>query len=200
MSNFGETRPVAGAVLVGGSSTRMGTDKALIEIDGAPMAQRCTQALAAAGLSPVLIVGGESRSFEGWETVHVADLWPGEGPLGGIITAFQSIDADLLMVVPCDLVNPSAEAIARIIEMVGTHDVAVPIIDGRAQWLFSIWQRRALSVLEEEFRGGTRSIRSAVSALDLCRVVVGRVPYELDPYVDADTPDQLKARRPSSGG
>jgi len=191
---------VAGAVLVGGSSTRMGTDKALIEIDGTPMAQRCTQALAAAGLSPVLIVGGEPRSFEGWDAVHVDDQWAGEGPLGGIISAFRSVDTDLLMVVPCDLVNPSAEAIALMIEMVGSHDVAVPIIDGRAQWLFSIWQRRALSVLEAEFSGGTRSIRSAVSALDLCRAVVHRATDEPDPYLDADTPDQLRARRPSSGG
>ena len=199
MSNIGDSRPVAGAVLVGGSSTRMGTDKALLEIDGTPMALRCAKELEASGLSPVLIVGGESRAFEGWDTDHVDDRWPGEGPLGGIITAFQNIDTDLLMVLPCDLLNPSAEAIAPLIEMVGTHDVAVPIIDGRAQWLISIWQRRALSVLETEFRKGTRSIRSAVSALDLCRAVVHRLPDEPDPYLDADTPDQLRARGPISG-
>jgi len=178
----------------------MGTDKALIEIDGTPMARRCALALRAAGLSPVLIIGGDARAFEGWKAVHVADEWPGEGPLGGIITAFRHVRADLLMVVPCDLLDPTAESIVEIMNAVGSHDAVVPVVAGRKQWLFSIWHRRSSPVLEAEFGRGARSIRSAAAKLDVCYPVVTRSPAGPDPYSDADTPGQLRARRPRSAG
>ncbi len=40
---------LAGAVLTGGSSTRMGADKALVEVDGVAMAARVAHALRASG-------------------------------------------------------------------------------------------------------------------------------------------------------
>jgi len=200
VSDIADPPLVAGAVLVGGSSRRMGTDKSLIEIDGAPMAQRCAIALRAAGASPVLIVGGDSTAYESWDAVHVADEWPGAGPLGAIITAFRKISADLLMVVPCDLLDPAAESIEDVIKTIGSHDAVVPIVAGRQQWLFSVWHRRALPVLEAEFARGTRSIHSAASTLDLYCPVVVQDADGPDSYSDADTPDQLGARRPRSAG
>ena len=48
-----------GAVLCGGASRRMGTDKALVEVDGVPMAERVAGALHAGGCAPVVFVGGD---------------------------------------------------------------------------------------------------------------------------------------------
>ena len=50
--------PVAGAVLVGGASRRMGRPKALIEVDGSPMVVRVAAALSAGGCAPVRLIGG----------------------------------------------------------------------------------------------------------------------------------------------
>lgn len=200
MNDIADPLAPAGAVLVGGASRRMGTDKALIEINGTPMARRCAQALRMAGASPVLIVGGESGPYESWNVVHVADEWPGAGPLGAIITAFRNVSADLLMVVPCDLLDPAAGSIEDVINKIGSHDAVVPIVAGREQWLFSAWHRRALPVLEAKFDRGARSIRSAASALDLCCPVVSQGADGPDSFSDADTPDELRARRPRSAG
>lgn len=178
----------------------MGTNKALIEIDGTPMALRCVQALREAGATPVFMVGGISSDFEGWGVEHIADNWPGEGPLGAIVTAFGSVDASLLMVVPCDLLDPSPDAIEAICDLIGSHDAVVPIVDGREQWLFSLWTRRALHHLEAAFERGSRSIRSAVSGLDLHCPVVRRTGEGPGAYADADTPEQLMARRPRPTG
>jgi len=49
----------AGFVLAGGLSSRMGTDKALVEFDGQPMICRAIEILRAAGL-PVSIAGARS--------------------------------------------------------------------------------------------------------------------------------------------
>ncbi|WP_434127450.1 molybdenum cofactor guanylyltransferase, partial [Enterococcus faecium] len=53
----------AGAVLTGGDSRRMGTDKALIEVDGGPLARRVANALRAAGADPVIAVGGDLEAL-----------------------------------------------------------------------------------------------------------------------------------------
>ena len=49
----------AGAVLCGGRSSRMGTDKAFVELAGVAMVQRVAAALATAGCAPVVLVGGD---------------------------------------------------------------------------------------------------------------------------------------------
>jgi molybdopterin-guanine dinucleotide biosynthesis protein A len=49
--------PVAGAVLVGGASRRMGRTKALIDVDGSPMVMRVATALGTAGCTPVRLIG-----------------------------------------------------------------------------------------------------------------------------------------------
>lgn len=49
---------VAAVVLAAGSSTRMGRNKLLLEIDGEPMARRAVRAALEAGLDPVIVVLG----------------------------------------------------------------------------------------------------------------------------------------------
>ena len=76
-----------GAVLAGGASPRMGRDKALIEIDGVAMVTIAVEALRAAGAADVWVVGGDRGAIEALGHRWVPDLHPGEGPLGGVITA-----------------------------------------------------------------------------------------------------------------
>ncbi len=52
---------VAGIVLAAGSSTRMGRNKLLLELDGATVARRAAQTACSAGLAPVVVVTGHER-------------------------------------------------------------------------------------------------------------------------------------------
>jgi molybdopterin-guanine dinucleotide biosynthesis protein A len=45
------------AILIGGDSSRMGTDKATYEIDGVPMAQRVADAATSAGAASMACYG-----------------------------------------------------------------------------------------------------------------------------------------------
>ncbi|TML12241.1 MAG: hypothetical protein E6G39_12150 [Actinobacteria bacterium] len=85
-----------GAVLAGGSSSRMGRDKALIEVAGEPLVQRVARALTAAGAERVVVIGGDRRRIEALGLEVVADRFPGEGPLGGVLTAMSAIDAPVM--------------------------------------------------------------------------------------------------------
>src|SRR5215469_13627088 len=77
----------AAFVLAGGGSTRFGSDKALVQVDGKPMLVRLCAMLRGVTSSVAIIGSGEKYGSFGVECV--ADQWPGEGPLGGIITALM---------------------------------------------------------------------------------------------------------------
>ncbi len=98
----------SGAVLCGGRSTRMGRDKAMVEVDGVPMAGRVAAALRAAGCHPVLAIGGDAPALAAIGLDAVADDHPGEGPLGGILTALRCFEpmpasAQAVVIVSCDV-------------------------------------------------------------------------------------------------
>jgi molybdopterin-guanine dinucleotide biosynthesis protein A len=168
----------------------MGRDKALIEIDGEPMAARVAAALREAGAREVVVVGGADELADLGLRL-VPDESPGEGPLGGVLTALAAVPDDVVLVVSCDLVAPSAAAMAATVAALSAEaDVAVPTSpEAPPQWLHTAWRRSAGPELRPRFADGERSIGRAVKAVGLR---IAWVPA-LDPaaLADADRPEEL---------
>ena len=83
----------------------MGRDKALIEVDGVPMARRVADALEEGRADPVLCIGGDQAALEALGLEFLADDRPGEGPLGGLLTALEWAEGmpwDAVVVSACD--------------------------------------------------------------------------------------------------
>src|SRR5262245_1565825 len=97
-----DRRSFSGAVLTGGASRRMGRDKALVEVDGRPMAGRVAAALREAGAAEVQAIGGDAAGLGELGLDVVPDRFPGEGPLGGIVTALSAASQPVTVVVACD--------------------------------------------------------------------------------------------------
>ena len=111
--SVGENRLRIGAyVLAGGGSTRFGSDKALAELGGRPMLARMLGVVDyAASLEELackaLVIGAAQKYGAVW-TVCVEDRWPGEGPLGGIVTALlytreNKPECEWNLIVSCDM-------------------------------------------------------------------------------------------------
>jgi molybdopterin-guanine dinucleotide biosynthesis protein A len=167
----------------------MGRDKALLEVDGRPMALRVADALAGAGASEVFCVGGDPTL--GSYGLHVVrDEHPGEGPLNGLVTALRYAADDLVVVLACDLLAPSVAALERLVGAATEQPARaaiVPIVGGRAQWLHAAWRRDVcLSWLASAFEVGERSVHGAAAGLD-----VSLVADEGPGFADADAPGDL---------
>lgn len=80
---------MVGAVLTGGASRRMGRTKALIEIDGVPMAGQVAAALRDVGCSSVVAYGGDPVELEPLGLPVLPDQYPGSGPLGGVLGVLE---------------------------------------------------------------------------------------------------------------
>src|SRR5271156_5541718 len=92
---------VAGFILAGGASSRMGRDKALLELGGVPLIVRTARLVESVVGSATVV--GDSAAFRALGLRTIADDWPGTGPLGGIATALRASSAPWSLVVACDL-------------------------------------------------------------------------------------------------
>ncbi len=175
------------AVLAGGASRRMGTDKAALMVDGETMAERVATAARRAGAVVVVQIGGTSSTM----TV-VPDRWPGQGPLGGIITALANCASPWIFVGACDLPGLDEFAIRLLTAQMSRHVDVVMAVTDRREPLCALWRvAGALDPLATQFGMGERAVHRAVSAL---RVV--EVPGEFRSLHNVNTPEELvEARR-----
>lgn len=183
------TRDVAGAVLTGGASRRMGTDKALLVVGGVALATRVGATLEAAGCAPVWCQGGDRPALESLGLVVAADDEPGEGPLAAVCSALRLADGEVV-VAACDLPDLTAAVVTAVMEpSLADHDVAVAVADGRRQ-LLARWSPSALETLSALVG---RGVRSYLAALDELRVV----DVDVDPSAmhNVNRPDQLRDSR-----
>jgi molybdopterin-guanine dinucleotide biosynthesis protein A/rhodanese-related sulfurtransferase len=179
----------AGAVLCGGLSRRMGTDKAFVEVAGVPMVERVTTALARAGCDPVVLVGGDHVLLARTGREVVADRWPGAGPAGAVVTALEASTAEIVVVASCDLPLLDPAAVGALIGALRADPglgVAVATTD-QPQLSLTAWRRDvAAAPLRERWRRGARSLRELVAAVPSEGVALA--PEALR---NVNTPDQL---------
>jgi molybdopterin-guanine dinucleotide biosynthesis protein A len=149
----------------------MGRDKAVLAVDGRAMAVRVADALWSGGCRPVHVVGGDEAALAALGLVTVADEAPGEGPLGGIITAVRQAAGSGVVVAACDLPWLDERTVRDVADALGGHDVAVARTD-RIEPLCAMWSGSALAVLERLFADGVRAVHRVFDELDVVTVDV----------------------------
>lgn len=89
-------------ILAGGKSSRMGTDKGLVQIKEVPMIERVINAVVKAGITNVIIVSGNSE-YEKFGFPVYPDIFPEKGPLGGIYTGLLKSTTNKNLILSCDI-------------------------------------------------------------------------------------------------
>jgi molybdopterin-guanine dinucleotide biosynthesis protein A len=162
----------------------MGRDKALLPFNGSTLVQSVAEAVrAAAGI--VSLVGNPAR--DGLLS-YVPDLYPGEGPLGGIISALEHSRADWNLIVACDMPRISAGFLGQLLDAAESceGDALVPAgASGRPEPLCAVYHRGALRGLSAAF---ARSVRKIAVALQEVRTVTWPVS-EVAYFQNVNTPE-----------
>ena len=164
---------VAGAVLAGGQNRGMGRTKALIDVGGLPMATRVANALAAAGCRDVVLVGGDPTELASLCLAVVADQYPREGPVGGVLTALHHHrTATHVVVAACDLPGLTAGAVQRLLDAVTTATDVVVAMTDRLEPVLAVWNVDTIATIEAAFATGTRALHDILALFDIATVAV----------------------------
>jgi molybdenum cofactor guanylyltransferase len=163
---------VKGYVLAGGGSTRFGQDKALVEFDGQPMLLRMRELLSGV-VGDVTVIAAEAK-YASIGVQSVADQWPGEGPLGGIITALAlsaraTRPIQWNIVIGCDMPFLTPDSIMFLAERASASaaEVIVPRSASGLEPLCACWKTGAHQKLQGAFDKGVRKITEAMKQLDM---------------------------------
>ncbi|MEL6891189.1 MAG: molybdenum cofactor guanylyltransferase [Actinomycetota bacterium] len=173
---------IAGVVLAGGASRRMGRDKALVEVGGRPMAAHVLDALRANGFDGPIVYGGDPGALASLEVPVLPDAHPGEGPVGGVLGALGAVGkrsgVDAAIVVPCDIPRLDASVLAPLRErwVDGPPvDVVVARTD-RIEPICAIWSVEVTDRVESAFRAGERALHRVLERVDVAEVEVPAAP------------------------
>ena len=159
-------------LLSGGKSSRMGTPKALLEIEGKTL----LESVAAAGEGfeeRILSVNDPSiPTPEGF--VRCADVYPDCGPMAGIHAALAMTGCDALVTAPCDAPHYSSELAQYLLSQFEPELDAVVLVDrdGRAQPLTGVYSKSCLPVLEDHLKTNRLKIMWMLEAMKLKRIAL----------------------------
>jgi molybdopterin-guanine dinucleotide biosynthesis protein A len=201
------SRAVAGVVLAGGRSTRFaGGDKALATVDGEAMLARVVDALDEVASSVVVNCRADQRDAfatvlsDGDAPVRFAlDDRPDEGPVAGLASALDDVDAPFVVVAACDLpwLDPAlVEWLAGALtgDPAGSEpstadavDAVVPVVDGYPKPTCAAYRTDALAAaVDETLSSGSRRFRDVLDALAVREVDVRDHGFSTRSLADVD--------------
>lgn len=157
---------MAGVVLCGGTSRRLGVDKSTLIVAGEPLYRRAARALAAIA-DPVVIASGGNRRLGATEWEEVDDgEHPGDGPVAGILAGLRASPHDLIAVVAVDLPFASVELLGALRARWQGEAALVPVdANGRPQPLHALYRRTAAPALSAYLGSGGRRVDGALEAI-----------------------------------
>ena len=186
------------AILAGGRSKRMGSDKALLTIEGIPLLQRVINAAHTLADARIIISNNP--------TTHSPFLWslfpdrfPDAGPLGGLATALHHATTSHLLLLACDMPNLTPPLLQYVVSQPrASHGVIIPEDEKGLQPLCAVYSRSVLPLAEDAIKQGQLSMQKFVGRINAR--VVNKEKWAThagarNPFINFNTPEDYRAGR-----
>jgi molybdopterin-guanine dinucleotide biosynthesis protein A len=195
------------AVLAGGRSRRMGTDKALIRLDpsGPTLLERVLELVGAVADDRV-VIATDRPHYAAFGVPVEPDHYPDAAALGGIATALEVAAGSPCLVVPCDLPFLNVPLLSHLRARAAAADVVVPTARGESrqrggvifQTLHAIYGPACLPPVRAQLARGERQIVRFFDDIRVATVdeeVVRRFDPDLWTFFNVNTPEALSLAR-----
>jgi molybdenum cofactor guanylyltransferase len=183
---------VTAFILAGGKSTRMGRDKAFIELGGQTLLARALNLSRA--VAAECSIAGDPGKFAAFGPV-VEDIFPDCGPLGGIHAALRNSHTELNLILAVDLPALTPQFLEYLVAAArkSTALVIVPHAGGALQPLCAIYRREFAEVAERALRRRRNKIDVLFSEIEtrvLGEEELLRAGFTPEIFHNLNTPEQ----------
>lgn len=188
---------LTGAILAGGRSRRMGSDKGLLPFGGRRLIEVVLEALRPL-FTDIVIVANRPAAYAAFGVPVVTDRIPDCGPLGGIHAALCASPSRHVFSIACDMPFPNSAVIAHLVSLAPGYDAVVPRSHAGYEPLHAIYGPSCLAAVEAMLRAGRLRADELFAAVRVRRVDAEELS-PLDPSgrwsVNVNTPEELEAAR-----
>lgn len=194
--------PISGFVLAGGQSSRMGEDKALLEINGQSQLAR-SLALVKPLCEATTVIALKSRySSLGLGVDIIEDAVEPCGPLGGILTGLRHSKYEYALFLACDLPLMTQKFLHYLIGAALTEkpEVVVPVdATGEYEPLCALYSRKCLPAVEASIAAQRFKVSLFYDSVEKLRVIgsgeIRHFSRDFKIFTNVNTPEELEAVR-----
>lgn len=142
-------------ILAGGKSSRMGRDKAFLELDGQTLLSRQVQIVRTAGAKEIFISGRPDVDYSNFDCPVLLDKFSDIGPLAGIERALAEASSPLVLVLAVDMPNLTTEFLQKLISHSDGSLGVIPKGAGQIEPLAAFYPKSSrpllLKLLDDDF-------------------------------------------------
>lgn len=179
-------------ILAGGKSSRMGKDKAFLELGEGTLIEMLVEKGRAFGFDEIIIVSNEIEKYLFLKVKVVKDFYPGMGPLAGIHAGLTHSRYWNNFVIPCDMPFISLELIKQLLAVQNDCKVVVPKIGDKFQPLAALYTKDCVSHIAYLLEN---KISKVIELYDLVKTCYLEIE-ENNCFFNINTPDDfLKAKK-----
>jgi molybdopterin-guanine dinucleotide biosynthesis protein A len=188
--------PISAILLAGGKSSRLGTDKARIKLDGSlMMLQAIAQKLLA--VSNEVIVATDGRRYDELKVKvkWVEDIYPGAGSLVGLYSGLRAAKSSYALVVACDMPFLNVDLLQYMINLPRDYDALIPKVGDKIEPLHAIYSKKCLQPIKSSLDAGHLKIVDFLDEVQVCYLleeVIDRYDPEHRSFFNINSLEQLR--------
>jgi molybdopterin-guanine dinucleotide biosynthesis protein A len=151
------------AVLAGGRSTRMGTDKAFLRIGDEPLIVRQLRRLRETGAAELLVSGRAGVDYSCCQAEVVYDEHPDAGPLAGLASLLEAAANPFVLLLAVDMPAMTAAMLTKLLAACAEDSGCVPCDEAKLQPLAAVYPKRSLALAKRRLADGAYSMHGFVN-------------------------------------
>jgi molybdenum cofactor guanylyltransferase len=181
------------ALLAGGRSSRMGRNKAFLEIDGVPLWQRQIRTLQELNPSELFLAGPARSEWIKAGLEVVPDAVSDAGPLAGLVAVLRRCKTAQLLALAVDLPNMSSRYLERLLSCCEPGNGVIPKSEERFEPLAAVYPAACLPLAESLLEAKHHSLQElAVCALEQGLVTARMIAEDDQPlFFNLNTPEDF---------
>ncbi len=139
---------ITAIILAGGKSSRIGTDKAFLKLNGESVIERIYNLLTKI-FSDVIIISNNPEKFQFLTPKVYKDIYPHFGPLSGIHAGLSNSQTENNFFISCDMPLVTEEVIRFILAKMNNDDITIVKTESNIQSLLGIYKKSCLARADE---------------------------------------------------
>lgn len=141
------------AIIAGGKSSRMGTDKSFVRLAGKPLIEHLLARITDLGQDETILITNRPDAYRHLGLTMHSDVIPEKGSLGGIYTAIYHSATPYTLAIGCDMPFVSPALLRFMIGLIdapdGPFDVIVPRVENYPEGLHAVYGKTCLEPIRE---------------------------------------------------